>query len=109
MAFDEGLAHRIRDVIDGNPDLTEKRMFGGIGFLASGNIACGVLKEDLIVRVGPDAHAAALAHPGARVFDVTGRPMNGWVMVSPDGYEDDAALQSWVDQGLAFARTLPPK
>ena len=84
-------------------------MFGGIGFLGQENMCCGILNEDLIVRVGPDQHAAALAIPNVRLFDFTGWSMKGWVMVSADGYEEDAALRSWVEQGLAFALTLPVK
>ncbi len=108
MAFDEGLASRVREAL-GDAGLTEKRMFGGVGFLLNGNMACGLINSDLIVRVGPAAYAEALAEPGARPFDITGRAMSGWVMVSPDGHDADHDLRAWVDRGVAFAATLPPK
>lgn len=109
MAFDEGLAQRIRELIEEQPGFSEKRMFGGVGFMLRGNMACGVNKEDLIVRVGPDHYDEALAQPSARPFDFTGRPMKGWVTVAPDGYESDRDLESWVRQGVDFALSLPPK
>lgn len=84
-------------------------MFGGLAFLARGNMACGVMNDDLIVRVGPDGHAGTLAQPYVRIFDVTGRAMKGWVLVVPEGCETDAGLEGWVHQGLAFALTLPAK
>ncbi len=109
MAYDEGLAHRIRELLVDQPGLVEKKMFGGIGFMLHGNMACGVNKEDLIVRVGPEQYETALTGPHVKPFDLTGRPMKGWVMVEPDGYESDEALKAWVQQGLDFALSLPPK
>lgn len=109
MACDEGLAQRIRDVLADLPGLVEKKMFGGVGFMVRGNMACGVNGADLIVRVGPERYENALAIPHTRPFDFTGRPMKGWVMVSPEGYEADSALESWVQQGVDFARSLPAK
>ena len=109
MAYDEGLAQRIREALGELPGLVEKRMFGGVGFMVQGNMACGVNKDDLIVRVGAEQYAEALAKPHTRPFDMTGRPMKRWVMVAPDGYESDDALQRWVQQGVDFALTLPPK
>lgn len=106
MAYDEGLAQRLRARLDG---AVEKKMFGGLAFLVGGNMCVGVHGEELIARVGPDATAAALERPGARLFDMTGRPMSGWVMVAPDGVADDKALDGWVEDSLAFVRTLPPK
>jgi hypothetical protein len=84
-------------------------MFGGIAFMVGGNMAVGVSGSELMVRVGPETDAAALARPGVRPFDMTGRPMAGWVLVAADGYADDATFASWLDQGIAFARSLPPK
>ena len=78
MAFDEELAARVREQVSRHPGWSEKRMFGGIAFLVDGNMAVGVSKDDLMVRVGPTAHADALSRPGARVFDMTGRPSPGW-------------------------------
>ena len=109
MAYDEGLAHRIRDVLDEQPDLVEKKMFGGVGFMVQGNMACGVHKDMLIVRVGSDAYEESLQYPHTRLFDMTGRAMKGWVMVESGGFESDADLKQWVQSGLEFALTLPPK
>lgn len=109
MVYDEGLAHRIRELLDDRPDLVEKKLLGGIAFMLQGNLCCGIHREDLIVRVGRDGYAAAVARPHARPFDITGRPMTGWVMVSPDGYESDDALQVWVQQGVQFPLSLPAK
>ena len=109
MAYDEGLAQRVTEALADQPDLIEKRMFGGVGFMFQGNMACGVLGEDLIVRVGPDGYEAALARPHAHVFDFSGRPMRGWVTVGPAGYEADDDLQTWLQQGVEFALSLPPK
>jgi TfoX/Sxy family transcriptional regulator of competence genes len=109
MAYDEGLAQRVREIVEELPGFTEKKMFGGIGFMLMGNMACGVNKEDLIIRVGPERYEEALAAPHTRVFDMTGRPMKGWVVVTSDGYEAENELQEWVQQGVDFALSLPPK
>jgi hypothetical protein len=109
MAFDDGLAERVRESLGERPDLEEKRMFGGVAFMLNGNLACGILDDNLIVRVGPNGYADALAEPHVREFDITGRSMTGWVMVGPDGTEDDAALAGWIGAGVTFALTLPPK
>ncbi|MFE3034733.1 TfoX/Sxy family protein [Streptomyces canus] len=109
MAYDEGLAERIRQYLAADPGVTEKRMFGGIAFLYEGNMAVGVTGDDLMVRVGPDATGAALARPGARLFDMTGRPMRGWVVVEGAAVTEDEALGAWIDEGRAFAASLPPK
>lgn len=84
-------------------------MFGGIAFMVGGNMAVGVSGEELMVRVGTDAHEAAVGRPGARTFDMGSRPMRGWVMVASDGFADDDQLQSWIDQGVAYAESLPQK
>ncbi|MFG2550043.1 TfoX/Sxy family protein [Streptomyces sp. NPDC048581] len=84
-------------------------MFGGIAFLYRGNMAVGVTGDELMVRVGPDATDAALTRPGARIFDMTGRPMRGWVVVAGSAVAEDDALGAWIDEGHAFAATLPPK
>ena len=109
MAYDEGLAFRIRELLDGRPDLIEKKMFGGLAFMVQGNLCCGVYKDDLIVRVGPEQDMRAVARPHARPFDITGRPMKGWLLVAPEGVENDADLEQWVEQGVVFALTLPAK
>ncbi len=109
MAYDEKLAARVLKALAGRPGLTEKRMFGGLTYMLGGNMCCGVHKGELIVRVGPSLYADALARPGARPMDITGRPMNGWVFVGPDGWRTEKGLRRWVDQGAAFALSLPPK
>jgi len=109
MAFDEALAERIRTRLDAEPGVTEKRMFGGLAFLVEGNMCVGVHKDDLVARVGPEVGEAALDRPGARPFDITGRPMNGWILVSSDAVDNDPDLAAWVGDALAFARSLPPK
>lgn len=77
--------------------------------MLQGNMACGVNREDLIVRVRLEKYETAVARPNAKLFDITGRPMKGWAMVEPDGYESDGALKEWVEQGVAFALSLAPK
>ena len=109
MAHDEGLAQRIRERLDEQPGLSEKRMFGGVAFLVNGNMAVGVVKRELMVRVGPDAHAAALREKHARPMDFTKRPMKGFVFVAEAGLEEDAQLGRWVERGVRFAASLPPK
>jgi hypothetical protein len=109
MAFNERLADRVRVALARRRGLTEKRMFGGIAFLAGGHMFCGVNGEDLVVRVGPDAWGDALARRHVRPMDFTGRPLTGYVYVAPPGVRTAASLKAWVERGLAFARTLPPK
>ena len=109
MAFDEGLAQRIRELIEDEKGIVEKKMFGGLCFLASDNMCCGIVGEELMVRVGPDAYAECLTRPHAREMDFTGRAMKGMVYVGVEGFEADEDLESWLRQGLAFAGSLPPK
>ena len=108
MAYDLKLAERIRTEMDGIP-FVEKKMFGGVGFLLGGNMACGVYKEDMIVRVEPEKHATLLKKPHTKVFDISGRPMQGWLLVEPDGCKTKKQLATWVKEGVDFALTLPPK
>lgn len=109
MAFDQGLLERLREVTAADGDIAEKKMFGGVALMVGGNMACGIVKEELMVRVGPLAYAEALARPHARELDFTGRPMKGMVMVAQPGFAEDRDLRDWVERGLAFARSLPPK
>ena len=109
MAFDEPLAERIRATLSRRRGVTEKEMFGGVAFLVNGHMFCGVNKDDLVVRVGPDAWARALSKKHARPMDFTGRPLSGYVYVAPPGVRTSASLKAWLDQGLRFARTLPPR
>jgi hypothetical protein len=110
MAFDEKLAGRIRNQLGKKKGLTEKKMFGGIAFLVNGNMSCGVHGEELIVRLAPDETDTALAKKHTRVFDLSGgRPMKGWILVQPEGLKSDKDLAKWVDTGVAYAVSLPPK
>jgi TfoX/Sxy family transcriptional regulator of competence genes len=109
MAFDEGLAARIRGVLDSRADVDERKMFGGIAYLVAGNMACGVMGEDLMVRMAPGDAAALESEPGARRFDMGGRPMKGWLLVAPEITADDGELERWVRRGEEFAASLPPK
>lgn len=109
MAFDEQLAARMRKTLGKRAGLTEKKMFGGIAFLLSGNMCCGVHKNDMIARLDPTETDSALAEPHVRLFDLTGRPMRGWILVSSSGLEDDSALAKWIERSVTFSRTLPKK
>jgi hypothetical protein len=109
MAYDEQLAGRIRQEMDQIPGVAEKKMFGGIGFMVNGNMACGAHSRDMIVRVGSQKHALALARPHARPFDLTGKAMEGWIFVGPGGFESDRDLKEWIRMGVEFARSLPAK
>lgn len=109
MAYDKKLAKRIAAILAPHGGLTERKMFGGVAFMLNGHMCCGLTKHDLMVRVGPDAYEDSLAQPHARPMDFTGRPMKGMVYVGPGGYEDDDSLHTWVDRGVSFAMSLPPK
>jgi TfoX/Sxy family transcriptional regulator of competence genes len=109
MPFDEGLAGRIRALIGKRPGLAEKKMFGGIAFLLKGNMCCGVHRDSLIVRLDPAETEQALSQPNARVFDLTGRPMKGWILVDQKGLATDAQLKQWVDRACRYAGSLPAK
>ncbi len=109
MPYDATIADRIRPIVARLPGYAEKKLFGGVGFLLHGNMCVGVWKEFLIVRLGPDAYDDALAKTGVHEFDITGRPMRGWVMVDPSGARDDLEVSAWIDAAVAFVRTLPRK
>ena len=109
MSFDEGLAQKARELLDNRLGYEEKKMFGGIGFLMHGNMACGVIREDLIVRVGADNYTNALLKPDVELFDMTGRAMTGWVVVKEPGYRLDSDLNDWVAQGVEYSLSLPAK
>ena len=109
MAYDEALADRLREHLASRPDVSERKMFGGIAFMVAGNMACGVLGEDLIVRLGEEDGEKALAEEGVRPFDFTGKPMKNIVFVSPERTAGDDGLSEWVDAGADFAASLPPK
>lgn len=109
MAYDEELAVRVRGAIGDHVGLSERKMFGGLAFMLDGNMACGVIGDEMMVRVGPDAYPVALAEPGAREMDFTGRPMRGMVMVAAAILAEDDRLPEWVDLGADYAGSLPPK
>jgi TfoX/Sxy family transcriptional regulator of competence genes len=109
VAYDHDLAERARDAISFREDVTEREMFGGITFMLAGNMACGVIGDELIVRLGAEEAERALSEDGVREFDFTGRPMRNWVVVEPSRLESDDELAEWVDSGAAFAGSLPPK
>jgi TfoX/Sxy family transcriptional regulator of competence genes len=109
VAYDEGLAERIRDLLADEAGVAEKRMFGGLCFLLHGNMCLGVVKDELMVRAGPDAYESLLELPHARKMDFTGRPMKGMPFVGADGVLTDRDLASWVSRGVSFARSLPAK
>jgi TfoX/Sxy family transcriptional regulator of competence genes len=109
MPYNEELAVRIRAQLGRLRGLEEKTMFGGIGFLVNGNMACGVHRDSLIVRLDPASYEAALKQPHVKVFDMTGRPMKGWITVSAPGYSTVRGLGKWLEKSIKFARSLPPK
>ena len=109
MAYNQNLAQRVRDELQDAPGFQEKKMFGGVGFLVQGNMACGVHGEDLIIRVGKDNYVKALDQSHTRPFDMTGKPMSGWIVVVPQGVQTKSDLREWVKQGVEFARSLPAK
>src|SRR6266436_3788813 len=107
MAFNQALAERIRDALARKKNIEEKKMFGGIGFLLNGNMLVGVWKNSLIVRVGPDGYDDALLEAHVKEFDITGKPMKGWVLVEPEGIEGDDQLKDWIERAMKFVKTLP--
>jgi len=109
MAYDEDLAERVRAILADVPDVSERRMFGGLAFLVSGHMACGIVGHELMLRLGEDAADAALDLPHVRPMDFTGRPMRSMVFVEPAGIATPRALGDWVDRAIQHAQTLPPK
>ena len=109
MAYDEQLAERIRDVLADAPDLVERKMFGGIAFMLGEHMVCGVVRENLMLRLGPEGAAEALDEPHTRPMDFTGPPMRSMLFVEPPGVREDADLERWVGRARAFVATLPPK
>lgn len=109
MAYDEVVAERVRVALKRRKGVTEKKMFGGICLLLNGNMVGGVVNDDLMIRVGSDAYEDALEEKHARPMDFTGKPLRGMVYVGLKGYEKNADLKAWLDRGLKFARSLPPK
>jgi len=109
MAYDEKLAGRVRTLLAKRKAIAEKKMFGGVAFLLSGNMCCGIHGEELIVRVEPAETDRALARPHTRIFDMTGRSMKGWILVKSAGVASEDALAEWVGIGVGYAASLPAK
>ena len=109
MAYSEELATRVRNALARRRGVVEKKMFGGLAFMVRGHMCVGVMGDELMVRVGPDAYEEALAEPHTREMDFTGRPIKGMIYVGKRGFESSEALKQWVGRGLAFVKTLPEK
>ena len=109
MAYNEELDARIKKAVSRWKNTSDKKMFGGVCHLLNGNMFCGVHKDFLILRLGEEGAGEALAMPFVRPFDITGRPMKGWVMVEEDGFRGDDELKGWLNKAREFAKTLPPK
>ena len=109
MAYDEGLAERMRKVLHAERGVTEKKMFGGVAFLSRGYMFVGISGDALMARVGPDYHEAALGRRHVREMDFTGRPMKGYVFVDAPAIAKDADLAEWIERCHAFVKSLPPK
>ena len=108
MAYDGKLADRVRDVLEQEDGVTERKMFGGLAFMVRGHMACGIVGDDLMLRLGAESAEEAFERPHVRPMDFTGRPMSGMVFVEPNGLHG-AALRRWVAKSVAFVETLPPK
>ncbi|PKN89751.1 MAG: RNA methyltransferase [Chloroflexi bacterium HGW-Chloroflexi-4] len=108
MAFNYSLAQRVSLILN-HQNMVEKKMFGGVGYLLNGNMVCGVHEDNLIVRVGTERYKEILDLPNTKLFDLTGKAMTGWVEVLPTGTRTDQELIHWINLGMEFAKTLPPK
>ncbi|MEX2111836.1 MAG: TfoX/Sxy family protein [Pirellulales bacterium] len=109
MAYSKSLAARIQHVVGKRRGIAEKKMFGGVCFMLNGNMLVGVWQSSLIARVGVDVAGMALEEEFVREFDITGRPMKGWIVVDPEGIDSDEQLRTWIDRSVEFVSTLPPK
>jgi TfoX/Sxy family transcriptional regulator of competence genes len=109
MAWDPALHRRVKEILAGLPGARDRQMFGGVCFTVQGNMACGIVGDDLIVRLGTAEATRALARPHVRPFDFTGRPLAGWVYVGKAGVAEDAELEAWVRKGVEMALSLPAR
>lgn len=109
MAYDEELAARVREILEESAAADERKMFGGIAFMVDGHMCCGVIDDDLVLRLGPDGAEMALQDPNVRPMDFTGRPMKGFVFVSSEGTSTEARLRRRLRAALGFVGTLPPR
>jgi len=109
MTFSERTVHQIRRAIGNTPGLSERPLYSGVAFMLRGNMCCGMIDDNLVVRVGPDTYDDALREPHTRPMDFTGRPLPGFVYVERAGFASSNSLRQWIDRGVSFVRTLPPK
>jgi TfoX/Sxy family transcriptional regulator of competence genes len=109
MAFSEALAERIRQRLAGRKNVEQKRMVGGVGFVLKGNMLVGASKDSLLVRLGPEQGEEALKEAHVSEFNISGRSMKGWVLIAPEGIEDDDQFSGWVQRAVQFVGTLPAK
>lgn len=109
MTYNEVASARVYRLLQRRKGFSGKQMFGGFGYLLHGNMCCGIWKEYLILRIGPDAYAEMLAKPNVKTFDITGKEMRGWVKVEPEGFQSDDDLRRLVDQAVTFTKSLPKK
>ena len=109
MALDEGLAQRVRENLLEYPNVEEKKMFGGLCFMVSRHMCCGILEDKLMARVGPDQYENLLTKEHAKAMDFTGKPMKGMIYVESEGLKSDKDLTEWLNVCLNFISTLPPK
>jgi len=109
MVYSEALAQRVRDVLFPLTTAEEKKMFGGVAYMVSGNMTVGVTQDELIVRVGLEKFETSLLKPGVDLFQPTGKPMTGWIKVAPDGHQTEEELKYWIDLALEFVKSLPEK
>ena len=109
MAYDEGVAQRVREAMDAIDNVIEKKMFGGIAFMVNGNMCVGVVKEELMLRVGPDQYEKLLKMPFAKKMDFTGKPMRGFIYLAAEGFAEESDLNIWIKRALDFIMTLPVK
>jgi len=109
MAYDEAVAKRISKALPKSGEFNEKKMFGGTAFMLRGHMCCGVLGDNLMVRVGPEGYKEALSQPHAREMDFTGRPLKGFVYVEPAGFSSEKDLRTWISKATKYVRSLPAK
>jgi len=109
MAFDEGLAERLRDLLGHHNNVSERKMFGGLAFMLDGHMFVGILGDRLMARVGPAGYADALRRPHVSEMDFTGKPMKGYVYIAPEGFESDQDMENWVTLCAKFVSSLPTK
>ena len=109
MPYNRDLEARIQKIVSSWKNTDSKKMFGGICHLLNGNMFCGVYKDFLILRLGEDKAGEALKRPFVRPFDITGKPMKGWVMVEERGFTVEKKLKGWLEKAKAFVKTLAPK